>query len=208
VDRERVEFESRLALAREKDAQVSPEARHFLSFVQRVEFGEWLRRVRTASWNELTKEAAARGATISKRQWHRYEMGECRYDEAQAKRLNAAVNGMWPRASEVAGFGYPAEEDGSPDDEMLQSIKRYVAAMESQNDAWWLIESLMARKQYRKARYGEEYAEVVGIPDRSYALDAMIRAVRAIRKLEKSSHWITVFRAALRTGASKTERYN
>lgn len=207
-DKEQVEFENRLALAREKDEQAGPEEKCFPSFVQRVKFGEWLRGMRTAPWKELTKEQAARAAGISKRQWHRYEMGECRYDEPMARRLNSAVDGMWPRASEVAGFGYPEEEGETPEDVMLQAVKRYVAALESQNDAWWLIESLMARKQYRQARYGEEYADVVGISDRSHALDAMMRAVRAIRKLEKPSHWITVLRAALRTEAVKTERYN
>lgn len=207
-DKEQIEFQSRLALAREKDEQAGPGEKCFPSFVQRVKFGEWLRMVRTTPWKGLTKEQAARAAGISKRQWHRYEMGECGYDEATARRLNSAVDGMWPRASEVAGFGYPAEEDDSPDDIMLQAVKRYVAALESQNDAWWLTESLMARKQYRMARYGEEYADVVAIPDRSHALDAMARAFRLIKKLEKPSHWITVFRAALRTEANKNERYN
>lgn len=207
-NRERVEFENRLARARERDEQLGPDEGRVPSYVQRVEFGDWLRRVRTAFWINLTKEEAARRAGVSERQWHRYEMGESEYDEAKAQRLTAAVNGMWPRGSVLAGFGRPNEEGRSPDSALLQVLKRYLAAIESHNENRWLTEALMARKQYRRARYGDKYEDIVSIPTRSQALAAMIQAVRFIRKLEKQSHWITVLRAALRTEAGKTERYN
>lgn len=205
--RERVEFVRRLAKAKERDKQIRPEGGIVPGFVQRVEFGDWLRRMRVAPWTNLTKEGAALLAGISERQWHRYEMGESAYDEAKAQRLTSAVNGVWLRGSVLAGFGRPEDKGVSPGGALLQTLKRYVAAIESHNETWWLTESLLARKKYRSARYGERYDDVT-TPARSRALAAMLIAVRLIRKLEKPSHRINAFRAALRMEVVKTERYN
>ena len=206
-DEELTAFQHRLAAAQEKDKQAGFKRESKPSFTQRVMFGHWLRRNRTAEWVGLTKEEAAHRAGISSRQWDRYELGQSDYDETKAKILNAAVNGIWSRASEIAGFERSAEDNKNADDAMRRVLQRYLSAINMEDEVQWMTASAMARKQYRRAKFGEEISDVMIIPDRAHALSAMLHAVRALRKLEKIRHSLSVLRAALRTEASETQRY-